>query len=104
MGSPWYTENSGCMSLSNPTQTPTINAPVSPPTKSPVSSPTKSPIKCKDTSGIIKVKGKKKNSKKKVVMKLKCKKVGKNKNYCNKNTVGGKRVHKKCPLSCGKCK
>jgi len=34
--SPWKTETSGCMSLSNPTQTPTINAPVSPPTKSPV--------------------------------------------------------------------
>jgi len=102
--SPWYTENSGCMSLSNPTQNPTINAPVSPPTKSPVSSPTKSPIKCEDTSGTIKVKVKKGNSKKKVVMKLKCKKVGKNKNYCKKKTIGGKRVHTKCPLSCGKCK
>lgn len=101
--SPRKTETSGCMSLSNPTQTPTINAPVSPPTKSPISSPTKSPIKCEDTSGIIKIKIKKENSKEKVVKKLKCKEVEK-KNYCKKKTIDGKRAHKECPLSCGKCK
>jgi len=84
----------------SPTTMPT-RLPTSSPTTSPVNLPTNSPTEsCKDKEGAFVMIIKKK--KKKIRMKINCKKVGKKK-YCKKKTTDGKRGFEVCPITCGKC-
>merc|ERR1711862_1028107 len=112
--SPWKTETSVCMSLSNPTQTPTINAPVSPPTKSPTGptpnptspttaapGPTPNPTCEEDKATTFFYKYKKKKDKN--VMKtcgwLQKQKKKKQKKICKKKDE----ARDECPITCKAC-